>query len=179
MFGILHQSGVVKSLLKMGSTLLDKQPVSVIYFHTYMPPTFLLQQREETLCYKMGSSGTGSSGTDVCQDEQEGQCGRVVDLKGSDLQTLKESLETRLSCSTASNETKPYVYLVTPPLYEMEDNLWSFSEKCNIPNHNCQLLWQHSNHLSTEDPPLLDGSLVNFYDGLVLNVFNITCPEKS
>jgi phosphatidylinositol glycan class Z len=176
LFGVLHQSGIVKSLLRAGSTLADQTPSALIYYHTYMPPSFLLrpQPSEEHRCRPVENDEEQIF-------QQRGTYGILEDLNGSDLQTLINSLESHLSCAQQSSTAERYILLVMPPLVQndKDNTLWSFTtERCTIPGHDCQLLWSHKNHLSTEDLPSFDGSLQNFYNGLVLNVFNITCDHN-
>eukprot|EP00980_Cylindrotheca_fusiformis_P028096 scaffold22580_cov210-Cylindrotheca_fusiformis.AAC.3 len=173
LFGGLHQSGVVRSLLMAGKTLTDQTPSALIYYHTYMPPSFLLRPppSQKSECRQ--------------DDEHEQTCrqtstlfGTLEDLNGSDLQTLIESLDSHLSCSEQPAER--HLILATPPIVETDKfgKVWSFTTRdCNIPDHICQLLWQHNYHLSTEDLPSFDGSIQSLRDGLALNVFNITCSN--
>lgn len=173
-FGVLHQSGVVQSLLWAGTMISKHDPSVLIYYHTYMPPTFLLRPPPsvEYRCRRVGNNEE-----QTCQ--QVGSFGVLVDLNGSDLQTLIDSLELHLSCSL-ERPPERHAILAMPSIVETDkDNrVWSFtSKRCSLPGHGCQIIWQKQHHLSTEDLPPLDDSLQNFYHGLVLNVFNITCAN--
>jgi phosphatidylinositol glycan class Z len=190
LFGVLHQSGVVKSLLTLGSSPSSTtKPLALLYYHTYMAPTFLLRSKEEV------------KDTMICQSEtEENTCRQgnhydiLQDLNGSNLETLQITLDTLLSCSTSQQdqsssttekkeEEDSYVYLVMPPMFQQDDSddtLWSFTtQSCDMPGYNCQLISSHLHHLSTEDLPTFDGSLQNFYNhGLVLNTFSISCAPS-
>lgn len=177
LFGVLHQSGVVKSLLTLGSLAGNNtdKPLALIYYHTYMAPTFLLRSIEKE---------------EVCQaaDREEQTCrqgsyhGILHDLNGSGLKTLQATLDEKLSCSQHPNNEN-YVYLSMPPMAQDDEDtntLWSLTtQSCDLPGYECQLIFGHKNHLSTEDLPPFDGSIQSFYkNGLVLNTFKISCATS-
>ena len=176
-FGILHQAGVVKSLLAVGSTLSHRQPTSIIYFHTYMPPSFLSRLSQKSTC------PISSEDLMICQQGDEDHYGGVcrdipiVDLKGSSVENLRDTLHELLECSIDHSSGKGYIHLITPPSMETIDGRrWSLSgNDCEIPGYKCAILWSYSPHLTTEDPPSFDGSLLTFYQGMNLNIYEITC----
>jgi phosphatidylinositol glycan class Z len=184
LFGGLHQAGVVPSLLAVGSTssLMGRQPSAMIYFHTYMPPTFLTRPRGQVgdgTCEVKGTNDEPTTttcqndyGSSVCRDI------RMVDLNGSNLSTLRDTLATELSCSVENvSATDEYIHLAMPPLKEsLDGSLWSFAKECDIPGYDCQRIWNYNNpHLTTEDPPSYDDSLQNFYQGLAFHVYELSC----
>jgi hypothetical protein len=107
LFGGLHQAGVSQSLLAVASTtptIFVERPMStLIYFHTYMPPTFLLRQRGQGTCDDTGNDEL------VCKSDTEygSACQeiRIVDLNGSNMETLGHTLGSELSCLTERTKT--------------------------------------------------------------------------
>ena len=156
-FGFLHQGGVVPSLLAMGSSLADKNPSAVIFYHTFMPPTFL-------------SRLAGSTREHSCRGLP------IIDLDGSkDLAALQASLLKELPCGEVLSG-KPYVHILTLPGGDtLDGEVWFFGPGwCDTPGYSCESIWSHSPHLSTEDFPSVD-SVLRY--GLPLSTYEISCKS--
>lgn len=169
-FGGLHQAGVVQSLLELGTTLKEQKPAAVIFYHTYMPPTFLsraaLSARQ---CENSGAPGTcpGSTNT-ACQDQV------FVDLNGSNtLQSLENEISDRLGCD---GDQSNFVYVVTSPQKKVSDGrTWYMGgSKCFISNYSCEIEWSHDLHLTTDDFPS-PAEVVQ--EGMPLNIYRVSCPN--
>jgi phosphatidylinositol glycan class Z len=169
-FGILHQAGVGNSLLAIGSSLMDRNPTTWIFWRTYMPPTFLTR-------------ATVESSTTACREGN-----RIVDLNGSASTILWDTLKSELDCTEKMGipvpEKKPResVHLAVPYLLnaEMEtSSSYSFAGedhcKLSVDSYNCSFVASFGPHLSTEDFPPFDGAILSFYKRLAFNVYEITC----
>ncbi len=157
-FGKMHQGAVIPSLLQVplvvgnnrfttnvSDELVDvKLPKAIIYYHTYMPPTFLLRQsqpgirdiqravigheterRRKEECYSHGNDKDTCSNVVVESSRQtlrnKNMCEYVstIDLKGSGIEMLLETIGSLLEChqnkdSGGSDDGDEYVYLVSP-----------------------------------------------------------------
>lgn len=202
LFGVLHQGGVTKSLLAVASTTSwgnEKKPTPWIYMRTYMPPTFLTRSQHdatgdsktcsnfngEGVCDQFSFDNFGTTLDDACQEEKF----RVMDLKSSSVQKLQETIQKELSCSTQlrGSVSNTFLYLVIPFMKQNEeDNESSFTlsftgDKGEFQLSNEKYEWNHVSshgpHLTTEDFPPFGGSFSDFYNMLVLNVYNISCAE--
>ena len=196
LFGILHQGGVNKSLLAIGSNTWaqQKQPTSWIYMRTYMPPTFFTR-RDTTddmrTClsnykdYDEMSCNTFNFNLGACQRETV----HIVDLKSASIDTLREAIQVELSCSNRSIGTdfNDFLYLVVP--FNIENGDY-FDCDFSLSPEGCESQFQLSNityewnlvnrygpHLTTEDLPVFSGSLTALYQSLTLNVYKISCAE--
>lgn len=162
-FGLMHQSGIIPSLLAMGTTLADRNPKAVLFYHTYMPPTFAsrlgLNKRhckvaDDTSCHDY-----------ACKDFS------ILDLDGTNnLSSLHATISEKLRC----DEEPTYIYLVSSPFSETQDeeSWYVGAERCNIPGYVCKSIWSHSPHFSTEDW----GSLTLVArEGLPLSIYEISC----
>jgi phosphatidylinositol glycan class Z len=160
-FGVLHQSGVQKSLLGISSKIPKIDPTIWIYWKTYMPPTFLSRTQENSL-------GCASNF-------------HVVDLKGSSQLVLFDRIKMQLQCQ--EHVTPPtVVYLVTP--YQVcnssiTNSNYAFAgdEECKLPGDlwRCRYVSSFGPHLTTEDVPPFDGSFAAFYERMSLNLYEISC----
>ena len=210
LFGVLHQGGVSQSLLSVGSTAIiqprQTQPTSWIFWRTYMPPTFLTRLSRDIIddtrtCSSRSSpeyndgkkdpmsceqTTFGRELDDMCQKEKV----RIVDLNGSSLEKLWNTIQTELPCSRNEeiHDQEAFLFLVVPFLAEndgSDDNGYFFSYagqeegRCQLPNetYKCDHVSNYGPHLTTEDfPPYQYGtSATDYYDRLVLNVYNISC----
>lgn len=200
LFGILHQGGVTQSLLAVGSTTTwahPIQPTSWIYLRTYMPPTFLTRLSRDTVadrrtcsnddekyfCQQISFDMFGRELDDACQKEKA----RIVDLNGSGLEKLWDTLQTELPCSKSegASDSNAFIYLVVPFMAENENNDESgfiFSStghegRCQLPSetYECDHVRSYGPHLTTEDFPPFGVFLTEFYNTLALNVYNISC----
>jgi GPI mannosyltransferase 4 len=178
LFGVVHQAGVVHSLLGIGQsesiTLVDDQNQSlyIIYWRTYMPPTFLTR--------------TGGSENTCTQDI------RVVDLNGSSLSTLLDTIEEELQCSgkqlgLSQQVASTRLHLVVPYLTNIDNNnnnFFSFQgerQLCTMPDtllYDCKFVAAYGPHLTTEDFPSLDYSSPSWYDYFMLGVYEVSCKNK-
>ena len=202
LFGVLHQGGVTKSLLAVGSMApwgRQKQPTSWIYMRTYMPPTFLTRlpsdaasdaktcsnHDEQGLCNQASHDSFGRRLDDACQKEEV----YVVDLKGSSLKKLNGVIQTELACSDQFRGSRGnvFLYLVAPDAKQDGENHYpgfSLSPagreghfQLSNETYAWHLISSHGPHLTTEDFPPFGGSLAEFYNMLTLNVYNISCAE--
>jgi hypothetical protein len=181
LYGVLHQSGVVQSLLAVGSTLVERNPTVWIYWHTYMPPTFLTRVHSHQLAINSTSETPHWLGN-TCH-----HASHIVDLNGSSLETLWSMLKKQLPCHRdyqASNlGIYDKVHLVVPFLPENVDeagNAYAFAgELCQIPGniYDCMEVSTFGPHLTTEDFPPFNGSIEEFYKQFALNIYKISCKD--
>lgn len=200
LFGILHQGGVTRSLLAIGSATMAKQeqPTPWIYMLTYMPPTFLTRLQNDQINHPQTCDN--SEGKEVCAQAAswsfdsvfDGACQkdkvRVIDLKSSSLETLKETILAELPCSERPTDSNAFLYLVVPFLEPNgHDSETGFTLSPRGSQGEFQLSnesyeWNHVDgygpHLTTEDFPTFSGSFSEFYNKLSLNVYNISCSEE-
>jgi phosphatidylinositol glycan class Z len=175
-FGLLHQSGVVQSLLATGTVLADRDPSALIYFHTYMPPTFLARSTPELTCTRgnekdANEEGVCFLGSDVCRGIH------ILDLKGASVDVLRDEIRDHLDCTDEVTSAGTYIHLAISPLTaEINGSRWSFSSSCDVPDYDCKILFSSKPHLSTEDLPPFSGSISNFYEGMALNIYELSCP---
>jgi GPI mannosyltransferase 4 len=153
-WGVLHQGQVSQSLLSLQT--MDGTPV--LYWRTYMPPTFLAQ--------------TCSHETTVCTNID------IIDVKDRSSDALLTLLNNLLNCDSSSNESS-VIQLVTPTLSESYTNLEFSSGGCHIPFYQCSLIQSHWPHVSTEDFPQWQGSLTHVWNELQLGVYSIKCLDVS
>ncbi|KAL7448925.1 hypothetical protein ACHAWC_001039, partial [Mediolabrus comicus] len=147
-FGWLHQGGMVPSLLNLPSTAKiyakGSPPEAVIYYKTYMPPTFL------TLGRVMGNNKMEGRNTDrgviVTDDGDNISVGCenqiIIDLQGREIQVLLEVLRERLPCHQSTDKS---LLMVTPAavMVTIAENEWN--EYIFLSVHG------HGTHVSTED----------------------------
>lgn len=201
LFGVLHQGGVITSLLSLGSTTGwtgQIQPASWIYLRTYMPPTFLTRfprkpvgdssicgkDENRNVCQQISYNAFGAQPDESCQQEEA----RVLDLKGSGVEKLWETLRTELPCSNPEPDSNNFLYLVVPSTVAGKNNngntpsflsrvgregRFQFPEE----TYEWNYIKGYGPHLTTEDFPKLDGSVAEFYNMLSLDVYNISCTE--
>jgi GPI mannosyltransferase 4 len=154
-FGVLHQSGVVPSLIAFGSVpaLLQRSPSALAFYHVYMPPTFL--SRTAFGCRNIP----------------------FVDLNGSrDIASLRETLSTILLCDNEHSRSDSYLHLVSSPLLEyLDENLWLLGDRsCVIPGFACESIWEFGAHLSLENLPTMTELL---RARLPLAIYEISCKN--
>ena len=202
LFGVLHQGGVTKSLLAVGTTTTQvhhEKPISWIYTRTYMPLTFLTRlphnvlsdaktcsdYNEQGVCDQISFDAFGTKLDGACQKDNV----RIMDLKSASLEKLQEAIETELSCSNQMrvSDSNAFLYLVIP-LIEQNDKdhdstlpVSPIDREGQFQLSNETYKWNHVNsygpHLTTEDFPPFGGSFTDFYNMLTLNVYNISCAE--
>jgi hypothetical protein len=171
LFGILHQSGVVPSLLALGSSLLDRNPEAVIFYHTYMPPTFLSRPA------RASRGCSGEEGTVCLAADQSCKDIPILDLDGSNsIASLETILSEQLPCDDSVKDS--YVHIVSSPLTEtiLGERWYLGAGRCSIPGYACESIWNHSPHFSTEEYPSV-ASLVQ--EGLQLSIYEVSCMSHS
>ena len=158
-FGILHQGGIVRAILS--STITHDAPQSIIFHHTYMPPSFLLRRLQ---CTDVNVCSTNSC-----------PLTSINDLMGTSGQNLALALQRELHCDgNDENRTVRHVHLVTPPL-PLDDGVQFSTNSCNIGSHfSCESIWTHWPHLTTEDLPVFEG-LSPFVQSFKLTIYTVGC----
>lgn len=152
-FGVWHQGGVIPSLLELGGDAhFDGK---TIYYHTYMPPSFLLRK---------------DGNADGCRSSN------LIDLKGGTTETLLAKLDQLLQCGGDHNPTSA-VRLVSPPLH-LTGGVRISEHQCRIPRVTCIHRKRFSNkHLTTEDLPLWSPSPQLLWENLSLSMYEINCRQ--
>ena len=180
-FGWLHQGGVVPSLLRLPRQ--QDQPLgkaeAVVYYKTYMPPTFLSRPI---------SHGSIPTGEEVCpEDYNAGGCdtitrkqpSRIFDLKGETSNSLLHAIDNILACDKSSESSPASVLMLVLPNAAMQTLTDTSSE-----NGKSALRWNEyaikefvgfGAHISTEDWPLWQGSVEQFMNNLRLNISLVSC----
>ena len=125
------------------------------------------------------ASENGSS--DQCSMETLG-CNRypIFDLKGSSGDELMSTLNGLLPCDEWTNDQKengsnPCIYLVAPPL-TLGDIV--IGPDCFLGPYRCTRTQTYRPHLTTEDFPPLDGSLVSLLWKMELSTYRVTCDKR-
>lgn len=156
-FSALHQAGVVPSVLgnrnfltNQGSEL-SLSPTPLIYYHTYMPPTFLSVIR---------SSNESSI------------LNYIIDLKGSSQEKLTVVLEEHfLQCSKHKRQRKHQtVNIVTQPYLLSKE--WIYRNDFDLIQ-----LSSYWPHLSTENFPPFTGDLLSFVASMELVQYEVLCSS--
>ena len=158
-FGILHQGGIVFAILS--SAITHDAPQSIIFHHTYMPPSFLLRRLQ---CTDANVCSTTSC-----------PLTSINDLMGSSGQNLALALQHELHCGVIDgNHTVRHVHLVTPPL-PSEDDVQLSTNSCTVGiDFTCESIWTHWPHLTTEDLPVFEG-LSDFVQSFKLTIYTVRC----
>jgi phosphatidylinositol glycan class Z len=182
-YGILHQGGVVPSLLAIAAPHKPTgAPRAVLYYHTYMPPTFASRKRIEAVAECPASAEVAdpmlqAQDIDYCSTATLG-CGSspIIDLKGSSVDILMSALSEQLACDNGDHGVKDsnvYVYLVAPPLTMGKVVL---GHDCFLEeSYSCRHILSYRPHLTTEDFPPFDASLANTLWSMELTVYEISC----
>ena len=181
LFGGLHQSGVIPTLLSLSQILgVEKltSPSAIIFSHTYMPPTFLARV--------MSSRALGVC--DITDDsvESHGLCNAydapctgipITDLAGQDFDSLGRRLGEILNCSnnSSSDQSSHLSAILVVPTLVSEAHDWQFGDHCTIPGFRCSEVDRYWPHLTTEDIPPFDGSVTAFVSSLSLHVYDVRC----
>lgn len=181
-FGVLHQGGLIPSLIATHDIAATSGvPMAVLYYHTYMPPTFASRIRQMNSESRfISNDGNETSDNEYCLTTGSVSCNAfpIIDLKGSNVETLLSAIEEHMSCVSGEESNHAHVYLVTPPL-RLED-LAVGSGSCSIgASYSCQHIQSYRPHLTTEDFPLFDGSVRNLLLNLELSVYKVTCASKN
>jgi hypothetical protein len=158
-----------------------------------MPPTFLTRSSP-----RGGGDSVGVDDRTATDDHANGlhySCQkqtRFVDLNGSSLQKLCETLEKELDCSAdpAGSERidDHSVHLVVPFIQNTNDDdnqpkVYSFAGKggCYLPNspYDCHHVASFGPHLTTENFPPFSGSYTTLQKQMVMSVYSISCINGS
>lgn len=183
-FGTMHQSGLIPSLLLRGNNIgskinnegvLNHQHHNIfLFYHTYMPPTFLLRRRRaEHEVDEFDKNGVSSCLlTDACRGSS------LRDLKGSPIEKLYQTIDDAITCSTENKEVvaddendnnhkrHQNVYVVAPPstIPTPTDDKYHFLR-----------VWSYYPHVTTEDFPAWNGKLNEFFSLMELVVYEVEC----
>jgi hypothetical protein len=201
-FGLLHQSGVIPSMFFIGNQLShinrSMRPSIIIYYKTYMPPSFLLNKK---FMVPLDSSVLNSKCfNDVCESDvrapdrsgdleklieeikistSTGIRSRLVDFKSGSDNSFCSLIQGYLPhCSngnsSASTSSSSIIYAAMPSLLVSK-------LPCNYSFHR---IWGVKLHVTTEDFPQwtnTQGGILNsarlFAQKLELAVYNVTCTE--
>jgi phosphatidylinositol glycan class Z len=175
LFGWVHQGGMIPSLLDLKLAVNQNEspsPQTVIYYKTYMPPTFLTRvrgrnnenmEKENYLCSPYNDRICVSDDGDIsiaCENQV------IIDLQGRDKEVLLEVLEESLSCQQSADNS---LLLVTPAsvmvsLAGKGMNWYTFLS-----------IHGHGPHLSTEDLPESDSAIQRLAGRLELVTYNVSC----
>jgi hypothetical protein len=110
-----------------------------------------------------------------------------VDLDGSSLQTMLDTVEAELNCDEhlemSKLSTSARLNLVVPYLTNIDsNNAVSFQGEltCIFPGtrYDCKFLSEFGPHLTTEDFPSLDYATPGWHNYFNLGVYEISCKTK-
>lgn len=148
-FGFFHQGAVLGSL-KYLRTLNDTSELkSIIYFRTYMPPTFLLlnipQYENEGVFQPVSLDETHHSAL------LSTKCNKfpVIDLGGSDLETLSLFLRNELDCSKGDVSHNVIVVGPQSSMYDL-DEMNTIKICQNMKEYECNEIWSSKQYSSEE-----------------------------
>ena len=202
LYGIVHQAGVLPSLSSLDIALAEYKSPLLIYFHTYMPPTFISRRSSTStngVCRSgylledeegVGEVSTTKKSCDAVSEDDEttSSCTdtRIMDLKGSTFEDLQNIVSAELRCSEGDNDgtrqIPSSIFVATSPLSDTNnsDHRHHFGSsggvECSLKGgFKCRLLQRFAPHLSTEDFPEHSGSLEAFYYDMHLAIYEITC----
>lgn len=138
MIGFFHQGGITKSLMYLSNEInVSSSGIGhanhIVFFHTYMPPRYLLQIKKD----------------------QEHSETVVHDIAGASAQELEETLKAISKKHEVATTTKTLKIFVVLPSTDKET-----AERVIMKNPGYKIL-QFYPHLSMEDPPNLLGLLID------------------
>jgi hypothetical protein len=208
-FGRMHQGAVIPSLLDVPKLIRTQSGGSkplleaMVYFHTYMPPTFLLRRSlggdvGTEIDIKSSCEMVENNNDDVCHNIDKiksspiNVCNNIplVDLKGSSTETLVSTIDSMLKCHHSNDEKDEYMYLIAPPVSLVNNEEVFVDTRKNHVNANsknnesqcdftsdssCQSLWKKF-QVATEDMPQWF-ELSNYIDDLRLDVYHVSCQK--
>ncbi|XP_067898547.1 GPI mannosyltransferase 4-like isoform X1 [Heterodontus francisci] len=128
-YGCLHQGGLIPCLSYLEKTVHSKNPLtnhsehSLVFYHTYMPPRYLLNVKSD----------------------QEST--RIIDLGGSDVSVLNNTVNGLLdnfSSEHIGNNQEMNIYIIAPGTVQDDINNCGFQ---------CKTVATFFPHLTMEDPP--------------------------
>lgn len=171
-FGWLHQGGMVPSLLNLPSTaeVYDEgsPPETVIYYKTYMPPTFLTRGRVIGNNIEERNTNQGVIVTDdgdisvACENQI------IIDLQGREMEVLLEVFHERLPCNEITDKS---LLMVTPAAVMATIAEKGWNEYTFMSVHG------HGTHVSTEDWPVFHGAVGSFVSQLELVTYEVSCSR--
>ena len=169
-FGLLHQSGVVPSLLASSRIAGGNGiggPAVFIYHHTYMPPSFL------TRTSKRDSIAQCTEGEEVCSAYTGTQPNghNIVDLKGVQVTALRYTFNVALECRL-EDVGQERVFVVAPASVEILPQVLSMKD---FYNYSVNDVHTYLPHATTEDMPQWRGSLGSFGSQIKMTTHMITC----
>ena len=184
-FGLLHQSGVVRSLLASHEIAsahgISSGPSLFVYHHTYMPPSFLTRTRrgsvggkEAAQCIEDGTCSaisTATSGTKFSGHH-------IVDLKDADISSLQHTLNVALLAYQTEGAGESGVFVVNPSTAQF----WPpfLSAQMIVPA--VSLVAYQGSHITTEDLPphthLSNGRLDKYASLLHLNTHKVSISSR-
>jgi hypothetical protein len=199
-FGQLHQGGLLDSLLHLNDNAFihDERdimstnatlPRVFVYYKTYMPPTFLTRAGDKDWTHKKSVDEKKK-----CDVAVGGECDQsrgstrqrkiILDLKGANSSVLLEVLNEWLPChgpniSVEDSNSNHFIQLISIPAV-----ILPLVKKSNgssallFDAYAITTITSYDNHISTEDWPAFEGSIVSFINQLRLDVYIITCGSN-
>jgi phosphatidylinositol glycan class Z len=198
-FGWLHQGGLIDTLLRTPVITNESSSNAVyIYYKTYMPPAFLARgDKSKSLlsspsqCVNdQADASDDTSCSDNALKTNENECKAsssqhiLLDLQGNDPPVLLNVLQNYLPCTQTDHEDDHSlrIYLITP--FSVVQSLLNVDQRTNTSFEQVST-WEgyifrkdYSSphvHVSTEDWPAWDGSILNFLGQLELVVYEVSC----
>eukprot|EP00943_MAST-04B_sp_MAST-4B-sp1_P006716 g6716.t1 len=135
LFGVFHQAGVLKALNYAANTkMLENRPKNLIFYHTYMPPRFMLLNKMDKHVEK------GNVHEDYIN---------VLDVGGNDIDKL---IFTIVSSDNSNNEKQRNNWVVAPASLHIEKNgkMIQFLDENQL---ELEVETEFYPHLSMEDLP--------------------------
>ena len=175
-FGLLHQGGVVPSLLASRSIVSKSIGVgsTLFYHHTYMPPSFLSRSSRRGISTTFSRSCSANdqetcfAPTDAASDPVREL--QIVDLKDSGVNALRAEVMRRLSCTqSTSRDAKNERVLVVAPA-----SVWDASTIAGT-EYEWHTLYTYQPHVTTEDMPAWRGNLIDYVHSMEISIYAIEC----
>ncbi|GFH46911.1 hypothetical protein CTEN210_03385 [Chaetoceros tenuissimus] len=159
-FGTLHQGSIQSSLLTMPQLISSKSvtPSTIVYYKTYMPPTFLYQHLQHDKAFQCQESNDFCLSSAMAVESSSSNM-EILDAHDTPLDDLMNMLKSALSSSEALNNS---LYLVAPR---------TIVERLPLDDFFVDELWG-SFQISTENPPD-NSSLSTIYEDFKLCIYNI------
>lgn len=179
-FGLLHQSGVIPSMLFLGSQLslinTSVRPVTIIYFKTYMPPSFLLHTKLDfqfisplsapRVSRKNQHNDDGSSIQDSIFCEQGITCtpnqSKLIDLSSLDMDSFCRFLRMSLPDTSEDQNQMSFPMFIVMPVVVARQTSCNYMMNEVAVHYSFHRVWGRQGHVSTEDLP----QWTNISDGL-------------
>lgn len=196
-FGQLHQGGLLDSLLHLNDYLLFRDERDIVstnatlqrvfvYYKTYMPPTFLTRGDDDWTHEKSVDEKK------KCDVAVGGKCDQsssstrltnmILDLKGAHSSVLLKVLHEWLPChgpniSVEDSNSNHFIQLISIPavILPLVKKSSGSSTAVMFDEYIITTITSYDSHISTEDWPAFEGSIVSFINQLRLDVYTITC----